>query len=99
MRTTFAATMVTALTDLELNWAQYLHDLRTGTVSEARVSSEATREGAAKRIGANPELADELEAEFRKGFEGIVPRVWPKVKFIECIFTGPMTTYVGPLRR
>ncbi|GAQ77955.1 indole-3-acetic acid-amido synthetase -like [Klebsormidium nitens] len=99
LRTTFAVTLVTALTDLELNWAQFMHDIRTGTVSEERISSAVVRDAVARRIGANPGLADALEAEFREGFEGIVPRIWPRVKFVECIFTGPMTGYVAPLRR
>lgn len=54
LRTTFAVTLVTALTDLELNWAQFLHDIRTGTVSEKRVSSAAVREAVARRTGLIP---------------------------------------------
>ncbi|KAF3522116.1 hypothetical protein F2Q69_00046929 [Brassica cretica] len=45
--------------------------------------------------GPNPELADLVEQECsQRSWEGIIPRLWPKAKYIECILTGQMAQYV-----
>lgn len=103
MRTSFAASFVAAFQTLERDWRGLVEDVRSGGVNAARVGSEEVRAAVATRMARDCEdltsLADELEMEFQKGIDGIIPRVWPKVKFLECILTGPMAPYLEPLRR
>lgn len=97
---TFAGLVVGAFKDLEANWGQYVGDVRTGKVSEERVTVAHVRDAVEERLGGpNPELAAELDKLFREGFEGVIPKLWPNLVYIQCVLTGPASIHAEPLRR
>ncbi len=59
------------------------------------------REKLQKRIKPNPKRAEELRAEFRKGFDEspIVPRIWPNVSWMYGMGTGALAFYEKKLKR
>lgn len=71
-----------------------MNDLRTGTVNPDIVTDSALRTAVEERVRAQPENASALEAEFRRGFDGIVPRVFPAVDSVQAVCTGGMLQYV-----
>ncbi|CAH8312134.1 unnamed protein product [Eruca vesicaria subsp. sativa] len=57
---------------------------------------EVTRDSVSMILGGpNPKLADIIEDICnQKSWKGIVPQLWPRTKFIECIFTGQMAQHI-----
>lgn len=79
---------------LNLTFCSLVNDLRHGTVNENMVPDSELRAAVQKRVPPQPEDAAVLEAEFRRGFEGIVPRVFPGCEFVQAVCTGTMLQYV-----
>lgn len=46
----------------------------------------------------NPDLADLIERECAKGWEGIIERLFPNISYIISIYSGAMLPYIAPLR-
>ncbi|HWJ03114.1 MAG TPA: GH3 auxin-responsive promoter family protein, partial [Verrucomicrobiae bacterium] len=45
-----------------------------------------------------PRRAEELHAEFAKGFRGIAHRVWPRMTYVSCVIGGSFNIYLERLR-
>ncbi|CDY25887.1 BnaA05g14780D [Brassica napus] len=92
---TFAHALVRAIDFLESNWKELCGNIRLGHVSEW-ITDLGCRSSVSAIIGGpNPELADLIEQECsHKSWEGIVTRLWPKAKRIECVLTGQMAQYI-----
>ncbi|XP_072026288.1 uncharacterized protein [Amphiura filiformis] len=72
-------------------WEQLVHDIKTGTIDKDLKISTEVREACEKTLCPEPERAEELRREFEKGFDGIMQRVWPHLKYIFGINTGDFT--------
>ncbi|ESQ43425.1 hypothetical protein EUTSA_v10015256mg [Eutrema salsugineum] len=94
----FISILVRAIIFLENNWKEICTNIRFGRLSEWIIDISC-RDSVSKILGkANPELADLVEKECnQKSWEGIIPRLWPKAKFIESIATGQMTQHIPTL--
>ena len=89
---------------LQDNWEILCDDIEKGRISpDIKVPAE-TREKLNAKLKADPVRANELRVEFKKGFDTpIVPRIWPKLKWISSVgssgfmpYTNLMRTYLGP---
>ncbi|WZY82974.1 4-substituted benzoates-glutamate ligase GH3.12-like [Brassica napus] len=86
---TFASSLVGAITFLESHWKEMCSNIRSGHLSEW-ITDLGCRDAVTNILGGcNSELADRIEEECnKKSWEGIITRLWPKVKFIQSIVTG-----------
>jgi hypothetical protein len=67
-------------------------------VNDKRVSDPELREGVQDYLSPNPDLADLIERECAKGWEGIIERLFPNISYIQSIYSGAMLPYIAPLR-
>lgn len=86
---------------LEENWEMLCDDIEKGTINESITCDPEIRAKLLKKCKPDPKRAEELRAEFRKGFddEAIVPRIWPKVGWMYGMGTGALAFYQKKLRR
>ncbi|KAG7588537.1 GH3 family [Arabidopsis suecica] len=94
----FASALVRAIDFLKEYWKELCSNIRLGQVSEW-IEDISCRNCVSEILGGpNPELANLIEKECNQiSWEGIITRLWPKTKFIECIVTGQMTQYISTL--
>lgn len=84
---------------IETNWESLVHDIRTGTLNPDLSISDTLREELEECLTADPDRADELEAEFAKGFDKpIVPRIWPNMSMFCCIGGSFFAEYTKKVR-
>ncbi|CAJ2655003.1 unnamed protein product [Trifolium pratense] len=101
----FVYTMVQAFTTFEENWREIINDIKNGTLS-SRIKSPKLREAILDIInsksGPNIKLASKLEdycEELEKvDWFGLIPKIWPNVKYLYSIMTGSMQPYLKKLR-
>lgn len=94
----FASSLVRAIIFLENYWREICTNIRYGRLSDW-ITDISCRGSVSKILGEpNPELAGLIETECKqRSWEGIIPRIWPKAKLIECVATGQMAQYVPTL--
>lgn len=98
-----AAAFMTAVCDLikylELNWEMIVDDIEKGTINSEIKIPEETRKTLEGKIKPNPQRAEELRREFKKGFkEPIIPRIWPEFAFVFAIGSGGFSVYTDKMR-
>lgn len=81
------------------NWKMLCKDIRYGRISEDADVPGNIREALEAELMPNPKRAKALAAEFRKGFKGILPRIWPDLQFVGSIGTGGFFTYTKKMIR
>ncbi|GER56552.1 auxin-responsive GH3 family protein [Striga asiatica] len=93
----FASGFIRAIRFLEKHWALFCHDIHTGSVNSL-VSDPCVREAVMRVVKPDPDLADFIELECRKGcWQGIITRLWPNTKYVDVIVTGTMSQYIPTL--
>ncbi len=94
---------MTALVDLidyiRANWEMLVHDIELGQISKEVDVPNEWREIFEAGLKPNPKRAKELEAEFKKGSDRIIPRIWPDIQFVASIGTGGFFTYSKKMHR
>ncbi len=95
----FMTNLVDLMVYIKRNWEMLCNDIRTGTFDDSVEIDAETKAALAKYTRPDPKRADELEREFRKGFDTpIIPRLWPKMSFICTIGTGGFAAYTRTMR-
>lgn len=99
--TIFITTLESMLFYLEENWELICDDIEKGTIDESIRMPDDIRASLTKKLKPNPKRAEQLRAEFRKGFDvsPIVPRIWPKCEWMYGMGTGALSLYAKKLRR
>ncbi len=94
---------MTALVDLidyiRTNWEMLVQDIRDGIINEEVDIPQEIRQKLAAGIKPDPKRANELETEFKKGVDRIIPRIWPDIQGVGSIGTGGFFTYSKKMRR
>ncbi|KAG6555202.1 hypothetical protein Mapa_003241 [Marchantia paleacea] len=95
MSSLIISVLATALTFLKENWEEMCNDIDTGKLS-ARITDEKVRLALSQILHTpNPELASRIRAVCSKDtWAGILLRLWPKLRFISGISTGPLLQFV-----
>jgi hypothetical protein len=93
----FAPQLVAWFSLIERYQDELVRDIATGTLSEHLDLSGQERKTIELRLDPDPGRAAELSAEFSLGFAGIVPRIWPDMKYFTAITTGSFAIYVPRL--
>lgn len=98
---TFAYSIVQAFRAFEDHWREICSDIRDGGLSP-RITVERTRQAVLGIVSPNPSLAQRLEAACeeleRKDWCGVIPKLWPKARYVYSIMTGSMQHYLTKLR-
>lgn len=95
--------MVQAFRSFEELWREICSDIRHGTLS-SRIKSQKMRKAVLDVISQspNPYLATKLENACEELEEvdwfGLIPKLWPNVKYLYSIMTGSMQPYLKKLR-
>ncbi|KAH7431679.1 hypothetical protein KP509_08G060800 [Ceratopteris richardii] len=98
MGAVFASGFLRAIKFLEENWQELCDDIRRGELS-SKVTDVASREAVMRVLKQGDErLAERVKKECEKeSWQGIISRLWPKVKYIEVVVTGTMSQYIPTL--
>lgn len=96
---TFAHSILHAFRTFELVWEELCADIRSGSLSN-RVTSPGVRAAMSKLLRPNPELADLIHNKCSglSNWCGLIPEMFPNVKYIYGIMTGSMEPYLRKLR-
>ncbi|KDP28515.1 hypothetical protein JCGZ_14286 [Jatropha curcas] len=96
---TFAHSIVIAFRTFEQVWQELCNDIRDGELSN-RVTAPSIRTAMSKVLKPNPELADLIHRKCSglNNWYGLIPELFPNVKYIYGIMTGSMEPYLKKLR-
>ncbi|MBA0769386.1 hypothetical protein Gotri_018124 [Gossypium trilobum] len=96
---TFAYSIVLAFRTFEQVWEELCDDIREGVLT-SRITFPPVRSAMAKLLKPNPELADMIEKKCSglNNWYGLIPELFPNVKYIYGIMTGCMEPYLKKLR-
>ena len=93
---------MTALVDIMdyicANWKMLCKDIYHGRLNKKIEIPDEWRRKFEQGLTPNPARARELVREFKKGTDGIIPRIWPDICFIGSIGTGGFFTYTKRMR-
>lgn len=85
----FSTVFLTFMKLIEEEWQSMCDDIQTGKLSNRLSISDDLRQTLEKKLGnGNMTRAEELRSEFREGFDGIVPRIWPDCTCVTCVDSG-----------
>ncbi|KAG8479457.1 hypothetical protein CXB51_029662 [Gossypium anomalum] len=94
----FASVLARSIKFLEDYWKEFLSNIRTGYLSDWITDPGCRNAMSSILTGPNPELADLIQQICQDiSWEGIIKKLWPKIKYIHCIITGSMSQYVSLL--
>ncbi len=89
----FISNVLDLLRIMEKNWYDIVRDIRKGRLSKTLNIDEETRKVLNKYLQPNAARAEELEREFKKGFNGICKRIWPKLQYIATVTGANFSIY------
>lgn len=78
---------------MENHWMDLVDDIRKGSINRKLVLDDATRSILMKKLKPDGARAFQLESEFKKGFKGIVRRIWPSLLYINCVTGANFSIY------
>ncbi|KAB2595820.1 jasmonic acid-amido synthetase JAR1-like [Pyrus ussuriensis x Pyrus communis] len=95
----FAHSIVLAFRTFELVWEELCADIRDGVLSD-RITEPSIRSAVSKLLSPNPKLADLIHGKCSglSNWYGLIPALFPNVKYIYGIMTGSMEHYLKKLR-
>ena len=84
----FAQVVCIAVDYLHEMWPRLVQDICVGSIDSDIVMDPVTRKKLENQLRANPARANELAREFSSGFDGILKRIWPNLRFVLTVDTG-----------
>ncbi|XP_028761584.1 indole-3-acetic acid-amido synthetase GH3.10-like [Neltuma alba] len=97
----FVYSIVQAFRSFEDLWRDICNDIKEGSLS-SEIKVPKMRKAVLNLISPNPSLALKLEAACLELEEvnwfGLIPKLWPNVKYVYSIMTGSMQPYLKKLR-
>lgn len=97
---TFSSLILETLRYIESNWELLVNDIENGTIDESIELPPEIKESLLEKIEPMPERAEELRAEFNKGFNTpFIPRIWPNLKLITTIGTASFSNFTEKIQK
>jgi hypothetical protein len=96
--TPFASQLVAWFSLMERHQQRLVRDIRDGSLSPHLELSAAERSAIAAKLRPDPGRAAEVEVEFARGFEALIPRLWPGMKYLRTVTSGSFALSVPRLR-
>ncbi|XP_041477896.1 4-substituted benzoates-glutamate ligase GH3.12-like [Lytechinus variegatus] len=81
----FTSNLMSAMRMIEQKWPEFVRDIELGTVTTTNVPPDIHRTLVKELGGGDHARATELKKEFQKGFEGIMKRVWPHMRYVHAL--------------
>ena len=94
----FPSIIVQLFRVLEKQWPEIIQDLASGKISSHLTLDSTHRAKLEEGLKADPLRAEELRRELSKGMQGIAPRVWPNMTYVNCVAGGSFSIYLDSLR-
>ncbi|XP_054785030.1 jasmonoyl--L-amino acid synthetase JAR4-like [Prosopis cineraria] len=96
---TFAHSIVHAFRTFEQVWEELCTDIREGVLT-GKITVPSIRTAMSKLLKPNPELANLIEKKCMglNNWYGLIPELFPNIKYIHGIMTGSMEPYVKKLK-
>ncbi|KAE9605719.1 putative GH3 family protein [Lupinus albus] len=96
---TFAHSILQAFRTFEDVWEKLCNDIREGVLS-SKITVPSVRTAVSEILKPDPELADLIHKKVSglNNWYGLIPELFPNVKYVLSIMTGSMETYVERLR-
>ncbi|KAB2006208.1 hypothetical protein ES319_D11G327000v1 [Gossypium barbadense] len=92
---TFASLLARTIKFLEDYWRELCCNIRTGYLSDWIIDPGCKNAMSLILTMPNPELADLIQQICEdKSWEGVIKKLWPKIKYISSICTGSMSQYI-----
>ncbi|KAI3934671.1 hypothetical protein MKX01_012211 [Papaver californicum] len=90
--------LVQAIRFLKEHWTIMCNDIRTGSITNVKITDPSVLKAVLKILKPNPELAEFIETECKRdeSWKGIIARLWPNAKFIETTVTGSTMSHYIP---
>ncbi|XP_041479144.1 jasmonoyl--L-amino acid synthetase JAR4-like [Lytechinus variegatus] len=96
----FASSLFIFFRFLEVSWNMLVQDIRNGSISDKlKALSSRDREELNRFLYPMPMRAYEIERQFRKGFDNIVRRLWPRMPVLYGVTSGSMQPFVSRLKK
>ena len=100
----FMTGLVDCMNYMRDHWEMLCDDIEKGIINPDIEISAELKAKLEKKIKADPKRAEELRAEFKKGFEDpIVPRIWKNMSWVSAVgtsgfkpYTEKMRAFIGP---
>lgn len=81
------------------HWEMLVTDIREGKIDQTIQMPDTLRETLETSLKPDPDRADELEREFKKGFgDNILRRIWPKLSAVSAIWAGNFHSYARKIQ-
>ena len=81
------------------NWEMLVADIRNGRIDRSVQIPDTLRAALEASLKPDPERADALETEFKKGFgDNILRRIWPKLSAVSAIWAGNFHSYARKIQ-
>ncbi|MCR5747358.1 MAG: GH3 auxin-responsive promoter family protein [Lachnospiraceae bacterium] len=97
---TFSSSVYEFLYIIETNWKKLVNDIRNGRLDKSISLSKELVKSLSDKLYADPARADELEAQFSKGFDTpVIPRIWPNMSMIACVGGSIFERYTKRIRK
>ncbi|KAL5062390.1 hypothetical protein RYX36_024127 [Vicia faba] len=96
---TFAHSIIYAFRAFEKDWEELVNDIKKGVLSN-KITVPSIRIAMSKLLKPNPELANLIHKKCTGlgNWYGLIPELFPNVKYIQGIMTGAMEPYLKKLR-
>jgi len=88
VETPFAPQLVHWFTQMEQYQSNLIEDLAMGSLAKHLELSSEQRFAIEAHLEPDPERASEIKALFADGFTGIVPRIWPQMRYFRTVTSG-----------
>ena len=95
----FMTALVDTVDYIRANWEMLCKDIYHGRIDSSIKIPDEQRKVFEQLLCPSPERARKLVKEFRRGFDGILTRIWPDLQFVAGIGTGGFFTYSKKMRR
>jgi hypothetical protein len=93
----FAPQLASFFSLMEKYRDELVRNIESGKLASHLLLSESQRRSLECWLLPDPKRADELQTEFDEGFENIVPRIWPKMKYVVAVTTGSFSIHMPRL--
>ncbi|MFQ6635460.1 hypothetical protein Gotur_010938 [Gossypium turneri] len=95
MGSSFASVLPRSIKFLDDYWKELCSNIRTGYLSDWITDAGCRNAMSLILTRPNPEMADLIQQICEdKSWEGIIKKLWPKIKYITSICTGSMSQYI-----
>ena len=98
IETPFASQVAGWLGLIQSRQAELLRDLQLGTVTTELPLTDDERHALQPHLHADPARAAAVAAAFAHGFQSIVPRLWPNLRYISTVTSGSFALSLPRLR-